>query len=147
MTAQSRFFSKGPPRVPRPQAPRTVTFNAITTDPSHRLAYYKGIYICLRCGHLAYTEVHKLRHPCHAPRATGKSNLERFRHDKAPIYIAKKFGGWPQVEQQAVPQHILIPILSRSQLRQQVPPPGRPRAPIMEDPPIWDPTLGLDDSE
>ena len=140
------LFLQGPPRVPRPQAPRTVTLNGTTTDPTHRLAYYRGVYYCMRCGHLAYTEVHKLRHPCQPPKATGKSTLKRLREDKPPLYIQKKFQGWPAIEKQAVPQNIRIPILSRTQLRVQVPPPGRPR-PAQHDDQLWSSALSLDDSE
>ena len=143
------LFLQGPPRVPRPQAPRTITLNNVRTHPSHRLAYYRGIYYCLRCGHLAYTEVHSLKHPCQEPRATGKSNLKRLRQDKPPIYILNKFQGWPNVEKTAVPQNIRIPILSRTQLTIQVPPPGRPRPPPLPraEEEVWSSTLGFDDAE
>lgn len=139
------LFQQGPPNLHRPRPPRTITLNGRTTDPSHRLAYYRGLYVCMRCGHLAHTEVHKLSEACHAPKATGSSNLKRLRADKPPYHILKKFNGWPQVERQAVPQNILIPILSRSQLRRQIPLPGQPRAPA--ESPIWETTLGFDISD
>lgn len=143
------LFEQQPLRAYGQQAPRTITLNGILTHPSHRLAFYRGLYICIRCGHMAHTEVHKLRKVCEAPRATGTANLKRMRQDKPPYHIKKKYNGWPEVEKQAVPQSILIPILTRSQLKTQIPPPGtRPTiARPPQESPIWGTTLGFDDSD
>ena len=61
------LFMRGPPRQEGPQPPVTLTLHGVTTHASHRLAFYRGLYICLRCGHMAHTEVHKLKNACHAP--------------------------------------------------------------------------------
>ena len=142
------LFVKGPLGYQGPQPPATITLNGITTHESHRLAFYRGLYICLRCGHMAHTEVHKLKDECHAPRSAGVSNLKRMRRDLPPYHIKRRYHGWPSVEQQAVPQNILIPILTRRQLTSQIPVP----LPIQNlDQPdgddIWGEALGLDDAE
>ena len=123
-----------------------MTLNGITTDPSHRLAFYRGLYICLRCGHMAHTEVHKLKDACHAPRPTGAANLKRMRLAKPPYHIKRRYNGWPQVEQQAIPQHVLIPILSKSRLTSQIPVPSPVRISDPPDDGIWDEALGLDEA-
>ena len=143
------LFVNGPPRAPRPRAPRVITINNITSDPSHRLAFYRGLCVCLRCGHMAHTEIHKLRDPCHPPRTAGTSNLKRLREDKSPYHILRRYQGWPSVEKLAVPQSILIPILSRSQLKSQIHPPWRPPVGFRAsaESPLWDTTLGFDSSD
>ena len=107
------LFLRGPPRLPHPQPPITITMNGTTTHESHRLAFYRGLYICLRCGHMAHTEVHKLQDTCHPPRPAGAASLKRMRQDKPPYHIEKRYQGWPEVEKQAIPQNVLIPILSK----------------------------------
>ena len=131
------LFVKGPLGQQGPQPPITITLNGITTHASHRLAFYRGLYICLRCGHMAHTEVHKLKDECHAPRPAGVSNLKRMRRDMPPYHIKRRYQGWPLVEKQAIPQHVLIPILSRRHLLRQIPVPCPVQISAQPDEDIW----------
>ena len=142
------LFVKGPLGEQGPQPPITITLNGITTHVTHRLAFYRGLYICLRCGHMAHTEVHKLRDECHPPRPAGAANLKRMRRDMPPYHIKRRYQGRPSVEQQAIPQNVLIPILSRRHLTRQIPAP-RPGQNLDQpvDDVIWGEALGLDDAE
>ena len=141
------LFVQGPLRQAYPQPPVTTTINGVTTQPTHKLAFYRGLYICLRCGHMAHTEVHKLKDACHAPRPAGATNLKRMRQDKPPYHIKRRYKGWPLVEKQAIPQNVLIPILSKAHLKRQIPLPSPIQISDLPEEGIWDESLGLDDAE
>ena len=62
---------------------------------SHRLAQYRGVTWCLRCGYYTGTQVCKLRLPCPpAPTKKGLENASRLRRGLRPF----KMKHWPEAD-------------------------------------------------
>ena len=103
------------PRLDQParmRALRTLTLEGRTSHETHKLLYYRGIYMCAACGLVAHREIsYKIVAQCKGEPRThyARQNKRNLRKLKPPI----NFSEFPIADRNSVPQNLLIPVLSR----------------------------------
>ena len=60
--------------------------------PTHELAVYRGLYVCLKCGFIAGHRAAKLVLPCAPATRSGRQNLSRLSQGRIPHGTP----GWPE---------------------------------------------------
>ena len=84
-----------PVRIDAPKIKVGVTY----LHTSHKLVYYRGIFICTICGSHAVTKPRNLAHPCkeHLTQA-GRTTMKRLAKGKPPA----QYDGWPHGDTDAL---------------------------------------------
>ena len=93
----------------RMKAMRTLTINGRTSHYTHKLSYYRGIYICMSCGLIAHVEVsQEIMAECrgHPASSYGRTNLKNIRKD--PPQPPINFPEFPEVEKDSYPYNLHI---------------------------------------
>ena len=99
-------------RLDRPlrmRANRALTLKGRTTHFTHSLVFYRGIYICMRCGLIAHQEVsQELMQECLGKAQTYYRQYNLRQLKKIPPKPPLNFREFPEVEKDSYPRNYLI---------------------------------------
>jgi len=72
----------------------TIQIGNASSHPSHPIAVYKGLHICVKCGFLGNAKMHKLSEPCLGEKSSryGIRNLKAVQRGDLPPQISS----WPE---------------------------------------------------